>query len=115
MEKNAVNTADADARAVAIFDDENQKVIADRLSYQVSLTGILGKVLGQLLDQGKATYTDLVEVQILYSQLSEGAESVLAIITGLCPTIASKLPVQAAPLSINSPAVAQQSHPLVQD
>lgn len=115
MEKNEVNAADAVARAVAIFDDENQKVLADRLSYQVSLAGILGKVLGQLLDQGKATYSDLVEVQILYSQLSEGAESVLAIITGLRPSIASKLPSSVAPLSLSSPAVTQQPHPLVQD
>lgn len=115
MEKNAVNAADSVARAVAIFDDEHQKVLTDRLGYQVSLTGILGKVLGQLLEQGKANYSDLIEVQILYSQISEGADSVLAIVTGLRPSVASKLPSPKAPLSLNSPILEQQSHPLAQD
>lgn len=115
MKNSTVDAADVAARAIAIFDDESQRGLTVRLEYQLSLTGILGKVLTHLLDQGKASYSDLIEVQILYSQLSEGAENVLAIIAGLRPSLASQLPAQEVPVSLNSPTVIQQSHPLLKD
>jgi hypothetical protein len=117
MRDNQVTTADATVSAD--FNDANQKHLADCLTHQQSLTGVLGKLFTAALDQGQATYRDLVEMQLIYIQCFKGMEELVSIVTGLRPIEVTQafaiLNQGGATLSIHSEALKSQPHPLAQD
>lgn len=117
MRGNEVDAA-AEPGALTVFDDHGQQVLSDALSGQQAWTGILGKLLAHLLEQGTASYDDLIEVQVIYGQLSQGATRALEIVTAFTPfrdPIDIKVTHSHGRLTLDHPLLASQAHPLAQD
>jgi len=117
MRDNQVITGDV--RASADFNDASQKHLTDCLTHQQSLTGVLGKLFTSALDQGQATYRDLVEMHLIYVQCFQGMEELVSIVTGLRPVETAKSIGQirhsGATLSLDSESLKSHSHPLAMD
>ena len=110
MRENEVVTADHSA--VSIFNEQNHKILTDRLTHQQGLTGILGKLISNALDQG-TEYRDNLEMHLIYVQLHQGIEDLVSIVTGFKP---SDSPTAKAGnfLSLNSDSNKNAPHPLIQ-
>jgi hypothetical protein len=118
MRQNEVVTADT--RAITVFDDTQRQALVDCLAQQTTIIGVLGKTLLQALDQGQASYDELIEFKWLHAQMVLGQEAALVLIERTRPVNPPALldgpqAQTLATLTLDSPNLLTQPHPLAQD
>lgn len=119
MLENKVVTADKSA--VSVFDDANQRLLTDELNQvgQAGYGGVLSTLLNSALDQGHASYRELLQIKLVSTHLAQGIENLLTVVTSFKPMDRSLalalIQQQVATLSLDSQLLAAQTHPLIQD
>lgn len=119
MLKKVVGTTEVGV--VAVFDDDNQRLLTEELHQvgQDGYGGVLTTLLDSALEQGQASYSELLQIKLINTHLARGIDNLLTLVTSFQPfdrgQVLSMLQQQVATLTLDSQQVKQQPHPLAMD